>query len=352
MSESTRVILGYCWPMLPFPYRKAAALLLLGLLAGTSLTSQEPVFRSNVKVVNVLATVREKNGGIMRDLTKEEFVLEEDGRPQTIRYFARETDQPLTIGLLVDTSYSQRNILVEEVAASHAFLNNMLRIDKDQAFLIRFDFDVELLQDTTQSPRALETALDELKLPGSDRTWGRNFQRRRMPGGGRPRNQLGGGGTLLYDAVFLGADEIIAPLPGRKALIVLSDGEDYGSKVTLDDAVRAAQKADAVVYTILFTDSSFRSPIRVLGTHPRGHGKRVLDQMAKATGGRVFEVSSKNTIRQIYAQIEEELRNQYSLGYSSDRPEGTGYRKISVRTTRKDTIVQARDGYYPGRQAR
>lgn len=331
-------------------YRRAVALLVVGLMVGTSLPSQEPVFRSNVKVVNVLATVREKNGGIVRDLTKEEFVLEEDGRPQTIRYFGRETDQPLTIGLLVDTSPSQRNVLVEEIEASYAFLSSMLRPDRDKAFLVRFDFDVELLQDTTSSARALENALDELRVSGSDRAWGRNFQRGGripMPGGRRRPSRGIGGGTALYDAVFLGADEVIRPLAGRKAMIVLSDGEDYGSKTSLNDAIQAAQRADAIVYGILFSDETFLVNLR-----KRGAGRRVLTEMANSTGGRTFEVSRGLTVRQIYAQIEEELRNQYSLGYSSDRPEGTGYRKITVRTTRKDLIVQARDGYYPGRQAR
>lgn len=337
--------------MLRVTHGRSLTLLLVGLMVGTSLPSQEPVFRSNVKVVNVLATVREKNGGIVRDLTKEDFILEEDGRAQMIRYFGRETDQPLTIGLLVDTSPSQRNVLVEEIEASYAFLGSMLRPDRDQAFLVRFDFDVELLQDTTSSARALEQALDELRVSGTDRAWGRNFQRGGrlpLPGGRRrPSRQGSGGGTALYDAVFLGADEVIRPLPGRKAMIVLSDGEDYGSKTKLNDAIQAAQRADAIVYGILFSDETF-----LVNRRNRGTGRRVLTEMANSTGGRMFEVSSKNTIRQIYAQIEEELRNQYSLGYSSDRPEGTGYRKISVRTTRKDLIVQARDGYYPTRQAR
>jgi VWFA-related protein len=139
-------------------------------------------------------------------------------------------------------------------------------------------------------------------------------------------------------------------LPGRKALIILTDGEDYGSKLSLEQGVEAAQRGDTVVYSILYTDQDDTLLGRLAGN---GRGKSVLEKISKETGGRMFEVSRRLTIRQIYAQIEEELRNQYSLGYSSDRPDSTGaYRKIAVKTRRKDLIVQSRDGYYPDRQAK
>ena len=138
------------------------------------------------------------------------------------------------------------------------------------------------------------------------------------------------------------------PVQGRKALIILSDGEDHGSKLQLEDAVEAAQRSDTVVYSILYTDDSFMN--RIGGGRD---GKRVLDRISKQTGGRMFQVSRNLSIRQIYAQIEEELRNQYSLGYSSDRPEdNSGFRKITVRTRDRNLVVQARDGYYPNRQLR
>jgi VWFA-related protein len=344
--------------------RAVSLLLTFALLAG-SLTSQEITFSSNVKVVNVLATVREKNGNIVHHLTKDDFLLHEDGRPQQIRYFSQDTDLPLTIGLLVDTSLSQQNVLAEERAASHAFLNNMLRDQRlladgsssqaDRAFVIQFDFEVELLQDVTSSRRELEAALDELTIPAADRRWGRarggRSGGRRMPtGGGRGGTGIG---TLLYDAVYLGAREVMSPQSGRKALIILSDGEDHGSKLSLEEGVEAAQRADTIIYTILFTDDDDGFVIRLGGRRSGREGKKVLQEMAKATGGRAFEVSRRMTIRQIYAQIEEELRNQYSLGYSSDRPDaGEGYRKISVTTRRKDLQVQARDGYYADRQAK
>ncbi|HUS18161.1 MAG TPA: VWA domain-containing protein [Terriglobales bacterium] len=351
--------------------QKALSLALSIALSAPALPSQEPqepTYSSNVRVVNVLATVREKGGAIVHDLTKNDFLLTEDGRLQNIKYFSQVVDQPLTIGLLVDTSLSQQNVLPEERAASYAFLNSMLRDaalladstrrDPDQAFLIHFDFEVELLQDLTSSHRQLETALDELGIPSQDRVWRRNFQRRRgggPRGGGGPRRGGGGMGTLLYDAVYLAAHDVIAPVQGRKALIILSDGEDHGSKMSLEESVEAAQRADTVVYSILFSENSGNIFDRMAkgGTliGGAGDGKKVLEKISKETGGRMFEVSRKLPIRQIYAQIEEELRNQYSLGYSSDRQDDSiSYRKISVTTRRKNLIVQARDGYYPNRQ--
>jgi VWFA-related protein len=358
------------------PQKALSLLVAISLLTGT-LPGQEVTISTNVKVVNVLATVREKNGTIVRDLKKEDFQLEEDGRPQTIRYFSQESDLPLTLGLLVDTSLSQRNVLEAERTASFSFLNNMLREAQDQAFVIHFDFEVELLQDLTGSRPKLEAALDLLETPENptrrnySRNFGNNFQwpggsvqfprrgggrRGGQRGGQRGGGQRGGGsgiGTLLYDAVYLGAHDIMQPQKGRKALIILSDGEDYGSQLSLATGVEAAQRADTIVYSILFTDDGGGFLGRLAGgtSSSRGHGKQVLERISKETGGRMFEVSKKLTIGQIYEQIEEELRNQYSLGYSSDQPaDSMAYRKIAVRTRQKNLIVQSRDGYYPGQQ--
>ncbi len=367
----------------PSPQKALSLLLVAAMLTGT-VSTQEVTISTNVKVVNVLATVREKNGNIVRDLKKEDFQLEEDGRPQTIRYFSQESDLPLTLGLLVDTSLSQRNVLEAERTASFSFLNNMLREAQDQAFVIHFDFEVELLQDLTGSRQKLEAALDLLEVPENpmrrnfSRNLGNNFQwpggsvqfpRRgggqrgggqrgggQRGGGQRGGGQRGGGsgvGTLLYDAVYLGAHDLMQPQKGRKALIILSDGEDYGSQLSLAAGVEAAQRADTVVYSILFTDDGGGFLGRLAGgtSSSRGHGKQVLERISKETGGRMFEVSKKLTIGQIYEQIEEELRNQYSLGYSSDQPaDSMAYRKIAVRTRNKNLIVQSRDGYYPGQQ--
>jgi VWFA-related protein len=332
---------------------------------------QTPTFSSDVKVVNVLATVRDKHGQIVSNLTKDDFKLEEDGRPQTIRYFAKETDLPLTLGLLVDTSPSQRRVLEQERIASYAFLEHLMREDKDKAFVIHFDWEIELLQDLTSSRKKLNTALENLDTP--------QFQQ--SGGGGGPSGSGGhhrGGGTTLYDAVFLASDELMQKQQGRKALIILSDGVDTGSRLTLTRAIEAAQRANTLVYSILFADRESYGN-RDYGVHigglggglggpggggmgrggPVGYpqqshpdGKKVMEQISRETGGRFFEVSKKQSIDQIYASIEEELRNQYSLGYSPDKADtAPGYHKIHLTTTQKDLVVQARDGYYSGSSA-
>ena len=211
-----------------------------------------------MKVVSLLATVRNKKGQIIHDLTKEDFQLEEDGRPQTIRYFSQESDLPLTLGLLVDTSMSQIRVLGSEQSATYRFLEQVLREEKDQAFLIHFDREVELLQDLTSSRAKLEAALRLLEMPQAQRQQrgaggypGPTGGRRGGSGAGRGR---GGGGTLLYDAALLAADDMMKKQAGRKAVILLTDGVDTGSQSTLADAIRSAQSADTLAYSILFAD--------------------------------------------------------------------------------------------------
>ena len=330
-----------------------------------------------VKVVNVLATVRDKHGKIVNGLTKDDFTLSEDGRPQTLKYFARETDLPLTLGLLVDTSMSQRRVLNEERDASESFLAQVLREDKDKAFVIHFDREVELSQDLTASHEQLRSALESLQTPEFTRT--SNGGGSGGPGSGQGRGSgRHGGGTLLYDAVFLASDEMMQKQPGRKALIVLSDGVDMGSKESLEIAIESAQRANTIVYSILFKDDDAygnggggfgRTGISIPGMggpgmgrgggmgggrggrrFPEEHadGKKVLERISKETGGRLFQVSKKEPVNQIYSQIQEELRNQYSLGYTPN-PIEPGYHKIQVAATKKDLTVQARDGYYGDR---
>jgi VWFA-related protein len=333
-----------------------------------------PKISVSVKVVNVLATVRNKHGEIVRNLTKDDFVLEEDDRAQKIAYFSRETDLPLTLGLLVDTSGSMRRVLDQERSASSAFLDQVLRLDKDRAFVIHFDREVELLQDLTSSRQKLEAALALLQAPqfGHESQEGGGNSPDSNPGsgagsGGRGGGHGWGGGTLLYDAVYLASNDLMKKQQGRKALIVLSDGVDRGSKETLASAVEAAQRADTLVYSILFTSEQ---PYGGgyggrgmggggMGRHGGGgwpgrypqqsrpDGKKVLEQISKQTGGRLFEVSKKLPIEQIYSQIQDELRNQYNLGYTPDPPDaGAGYHKIRLTAKPKDLTVQARAGYY------
>jgi VWFA-related protein len=348
-------------------------------------TPQTPTMSVQVNVVNVLATVRDKHGKIINDLAKEDFTLTEDGRPQTVHYFTRETDLPLSLGLLVDTSLSQRQVLDKERSASHSFLDQMVRENKDKAFIIHFDREIELLQDFTSSHAKLEAALEQLQTPQFTQTSGGNSPDT-DPGSGRGSGRHGnggGGGTHLYDAVYLATDEsdgLMSKQQGRKALIILSDGVDRGSKETLEGAIASAQRADTIVYSILFKDDEgygnqrgFGGPRIGLGgggmggpmggggmgrrgggrypSEERPDGKKILEQISKQTGGRLFEVSKKQPIDDIYSQIEEELRNQYSLGYTPDRggASAEGYHKIQLITSRKDAVVQTREGYYAER---
>lgn len=231
------------------PFRASVILGVLVSLGCLLLWSQQqPTFSAEVKVVNLLATVRDKHGKIVSNLNKDDFILDQDGRPQTIRYFTKETNLPLTLGLLVDTSFSQRRVLDQERSASHDFLTQVLRPEKDKAFVIHFDREVELLQDLTSSLDKLDDALGLLQTP--------QFRQETEddPRNGGGRRNWSHGGTLLYDAIYLAANELMKSQHGRKALIVLTDGVDRGSKETLLSAIESAQRADTLVYSILFKD--------------------------------------------------------------------------------------------------
>lgn len=293
------------------------------LAARTSFAQDEPTFSTDVKVVNVFATVHEKNGQIVRDLGKQDFVLLENGRPQTIRYFSNESDLPLTIGLLVDTSLSQGRVLEEERGASYRFLNQVLREKKDEAVIVQFDQAVVIRQGLTSSHKDLQDTLSLLDTPTDEQA-------------------RGGSGTLLYDAVRTASIQIMRNQKGRKAFIVLTDGVDFGSTVSLTEAIEAAQRAGTLVYCILFSDESYYG-----GFSLGSGGKGVLKRLATETGGGYFEVSKARSIGDIYQSIEEELRSQYSLGFVSDEPvKVSEFRKLSLKTARKGLIVQATDRYY------
>jgi VWFA-related protein len=359
------------------------------LLAGQQPQAQ-PTFTADVKVVNVFATVRDKKGQIVKDLTKEDFKLLEDGRPQTIKYFARQSDLPLTLGLLVDTSRSERRMIPIERSASYKFIEQVLRPDRDKAFLIHFDREVELLQDLTGSREKLEKALDLLTpsqedlesshdpndtgsspprsgggggggggigFPGGTIGFPGGGGRR---GGGYPRGGDGqrrrhSGGTKLYDGVFLASDEILKKQTGRKAVILLTDGEDNGSKTYLEEAIGSVQRADTVGYAVRITDEEIGSMVPRdwhgsgggRGGTDRPDGKKILKQIAGETGGGYYEYSKKKSLEDIYAEIQDELRNQYSIGYTSDHPgDDKGFRKIQLNVSEKGYVVQARQGYY------
>ncbi len=260
----------------------------------------------------------------MRGLTKDDFVLTENGHPQTIRYFSQDSDLPLTIGLLVDTSLSQGRVLEDERGASYRFLDQVLREKKDQAVIVQFDQAVVIRQGLTGSHKDLQDTLSLLDTPTAEQA-------------------RAGSGTLLYDAVRTAAIKIMRGQQGRKAFIVLTDGVDFGSEVTLTDAIEAAQRAGTLVYCILFSDESYYGGHFSLGPN----GKGVLKRLAGETGGGYFEVSKDRSIEQIYKTIEDELRSQYSLGFVSDEPVRVpGFRKLSLKTNRRALLVQATDRYY------
>ena len=269
---------------------------------------------------------------------------------------------------------SQRRVLGEERSASYSFLDKMLRA-KDQAFVIHFDHEAELLQDLTASKEKLQAALDKLETPersalsrgggsGGSGQSGGGWPGSRGGGGGRGgRHGSGGAGTVLYDATYLASDELMKPQSGRKALIILTDGVDRGSKETLEAAMEAAQRSDTVVYSILFKDDDaysnpgFGGYGRMGRGEPRRYpqeshpdGKKIMERICQETGGRLCEVSKKQPIDKIYSDLQEELRNQYSLGYTPvKRDDADGFRKIAVTTKQKDLRVQARNGYYADR---
>jgi VWFA-related protein len=353
---------------LPLAYAQTAA-------SGEQAAKPATTLSVDVEVVTLPVTVRDKKGQIVTNLTKDDFTLLEDNRPQTIKYFNLDTNLPLTLGLLVDTSMSMRSAFDQEKTASKTFLNQMLTKPMDKAFLIHFDREVELLQDLTDSKDKLASSLEELGPTQSDSTADSDPGQRRMHRGG---------GTQLYDAIFLACDDLMKKQQGRKALVVLSDGEDRGSKETLNSAIEAAQRANTVVYTIYFKgeeqhDSGshgggFGHPHGGMGGgwpggggypgggggYPGGghggqrpseeshvDGKKIMIQIAEQTGGRMYEAKKKENFDQVYASIAEELRSQYMLGYTPDKSSSdNSYHKITLTAKKKDLYVQTRDGYY------
>lgn len=315
---------------------------LLSLIAAV-LVAQQPTFSTDVRVVNILANVRDPQGNIVNSLNKSDFRLTDNGREQAIGYFSQQTGLPLTLGLLVDTSASMLRVLDTEREASKRFFKQVLREDRDKAFLVHFDRSVELMQDLTSSRRKLDASLGAL----DSQTW---FERHMGS-----RGQRGGTvSTALYDAVTIAAHTTMAKLTGRKALVVLSDGMDSGSRASLELAIEAAQRADTLIYAIHIYNAEAEGPMSAAAKARRQaelvHGKEVLRAMARTTGGGFFEIGPEHPVGQTFQEIEQELRNQYSLGFT---PEGVselpGFHSIHLTTVRADLTVQARDGYYVGK---
>jgi VWFA-related protein len=291
----------------------------------------------NVNVVQLFFNVKDKKGGLIPSLPKDEFEILEDSKPQTIKYFTAESNLPLTLGILIDSSGSQQRVLDMEKEIGGAFLSQILR-EKDMAFVLGFDVNVDLLQDFTNSPRLLKAALNSAKInTGGGSGAG-------IPGmGGGPVPTSNPRGTLLYDAVYLASHDELAQQVGRKAMILLTDGEDQGSQLKLKDAVEAAQKSDSIVYVLLCADRGFYG-----GFGYSGEGE--MKKLTQETGGRVIDVGNKpEKLKQAFDQIALELRSQYNIGYTptNSTQDGT-FRKVEIHTKNKDYKIQARTGYYAG----
>jgi VWFA-related protein len=285
----------------------------------------------STEVVSVYTVVMDKKKHLIPDLTKEDFTIEEDGRPQEIRYFSRETDTPITMGIMVDTSPSQGKVLGIEQEEAKAFLQQVMRA-KDLAFVLHFDVDVELLQDFTADQRLLAHAIDETVINGG----AHGVLPAPVP------TADSGGATHLYDAVYLASNELLKNEVGRKVLILLTDGEDQGSKVKIQTALEAAQKSDVINYSVDIVDRAF------YWGHAMGFsGDSVLRKLSDETGGSVIEVNRAKDTSAAFQQIARELRTQYLLGYTPTNTKHDGsFRKIRVQVRNGDYRVQARRGYY------
>jgi VWFA-related protein len=276
--------------------------------------------RVDVDVVNVLCTVRDARGALVRDLAKDDFEIRENGKSRTIRYFARETDLPLTIALLVDVSGSVRSFLQSEKQTAVEFFRAVLR-KQDQALVTGFSSTVVRWRDLTPSVPALSEALAGMHA---------------VPFKGLPKDGGPMPTTLLYDAVASTAMNQLRGVSGRKAMVIISDGIDIGSRATAEIAVRRAQTANAIVYSICYPNE-----------HESGCGN--LNALSEPTGGRMFDLRSKTPLTEIFRTIEEELRSQYSIGFEPEKTPGdVSFHKIQVRVRRPGLRVRARRGYYPG----
>jgi VWFA-related protein len=296
----------------------------------------ETTLKVNVNVVQLFFNVKDKRGALIPNLTKTDFQILEDGKPQNIKYFAAESNLPLTLGILIDSSGSQARVLDMEKQVGGDFLSQILR-DKDLAFVMSFDVNSELLQDFTSSVHSLKAALNEARINVAG-------------GGGGGIPGLGGGtvptpggpkGTVLYDAVYLAAHDELAQQVGRKAMILLTDGEDQGSQLKLKDAIEAAQKSDSIVYVLLCADRGFYGSFGFSGD---GEMKKLTQE----TGGRVIEVGNKfDKLKEGFNQIANELRSQYNIGYTpvNTALDGT-FRKVEIHASNKDYKIQSRNGYY------
>src|SRR5580698_1622384 len=286
----------------------------------------------NVNLVNLYFSVRDKNGFIT-NLHKDDCNVLENKQPQTIKNFTQEKNLPLTIGMLLDTSGSQMNVLQLEQGAGAEFLKDVIT-PKDEAFLISFDINVNLLADYTNSPRELKRSIDRAEINTGAGTGS-------VTGNGSAR------GTLLYDAVYLAAHDKLHQEAGRKILVILTDGEDQGSQENIKTATEAAQKANAIVYVIMIADRGF------YGGFGMGYsGDRDMEKLATETGGRVINVGNNGKkLEEAFDQIQDELRTQYLASFTPTNPKIDGTFRTLNLTCQPGQKIQARKGYYASADA-
>jgi VWFA-related protein len=375
----------------------AAAVLFLPCLAARCAAQQPDVEKSDTTLkvqareVILPVTVRDKHGALVTDLTASDFTLTDNGKQQTIKSFTRESNLPFRVGLLVDTSRSMNRAMETERKAAEKFVDLMLPADPktgtqgDLAFLIHFDREVELLEDFTNSRAKLDNDLEQMGPTQAERnndSQGPETNDSDGGYGGRRQGGMRGGGTQLYDAIYLASNDMMKPKNGRKALIVFSDGMDRGSKESLTDAIDAAERSNTSIYTIYFKGEEEHREgggfpgggrhggmgggwpgggggypgggypgggggRRGGGGQPQVDGKKIMAEIATRTGGRPFEAKKVDDLAGIYNQIAEELRGQYVLTYSPDPFEADGsFHKVALTTSKKDLTVVTREGYY------
>jgi VWFA-related protein len=285
--------------------------------------AQGPVIRSQVNLVNLFVTVRDKNKRIATDLKKEDFKLQEDGQDQQIAFFSKEVTMPITMALLLDTSGSEQFMLGAIQDMGGRFMDRVLR-KGDEALVMSFDTDVDLLSDFTDDRGQLDRAIRKTRI---------NAPMSSGMAGPVPTSHVTG--TAFYDAVYLACNEKLNTEAGRKAIVVVTDAQDEGSKVRVEEAIEAAQRTDTVIHILLVADSRF------------GGNSGVAKKMTDETGGRMIVANTEKHLAEAFDQISEELRSQYTLGYYPTNTARDGkFRKIKVDMSNHDLKVLARKGYY------
>lgn len=290
--------------------------------AGPQEPQQGPALKSSVNLVNLFATVRDKSKRIVGDLKQEDFKVYEENQEQKVAFFSKEVTLPITLGLLIDTSGSEQERLGAEQEAATRFLERVMR-KGDEAMVISFDLDVDLLADFTDDRAQIERAINKARIGAVSGGV--------VTPGTIPSNT---GGTHFYDAIYLACADKLATEAGRKALVIITDAEDQGSRTRIEEAIEAAQRTDTVIH--------------ILYVHNYGFGRGdVARKLSDETGGRTIDVSSEKRLNEAFEQISEELRSQYTVGYYPANTAKDGrFRKVRVEVPGKDYRVLTRKGYY------